>query len=111
FMKSKDAALTKEKAARQEAVLDLQRVQVRLDDTRRALDAERNQGSEDSQIEALRTLTLCSVCHSRFKQVAIKHCGHMFCKQCAEERVNLRSRKCPTCAKPFGRDDIISLHF
>ena len=37
---------------------------------------------------------------------------HVFCMECTMERIKARSRKCPTCGKSYGENDIskINLH-
>ncbi|KAF8441798.1 BRE1 E3 ubiquitin ligase-domain-containing protein [Kalaharituber pfeilii] len=109
-LKVKDASFAKESSSRREAEIELEKLQVRLDEVTRTLEAERSKGSENSQLEALRSIALCSVCKSRWKDTAIRSCGHVFCKQCAEERITLRSRKCPTCARAFAATDIIPVY-
>ena len=33
-------------------------------------------------------------------------CRHMHCKQCVDERISNRSRKCPTCNNKFSDKDV-----
>jgi E3 ubiquitin-protein ligase BRE1 len=53
----------------------------------------------------------CSVCKDRFKSVAIKKCFHLFCKECIDENLRNRSRKCPACGERFGQDDVTPIYF
>ncbi len=53
----------------------------------------------------------CSVCRDRFKSVAITRCFHLFCKECIEENLRTRHRKCPACGEKFGQDDVRSVYF
>lgn len=53
----------------------------------------------------------CSVCKDRFKSVAIKKCFHLFCKECIDENLRNRSRKCPACGEKFGQDDVTPIYF
>lgn len=55
------------------------------------------------------TLAICNVCRINFKTTAIKTCGHVFCKECVEERTASRSRKCPNCSKSFGAGDVMKI--
>lgn len=48
----------------------------------------------------------CSTCTQRFKEVIINRCGHLFCKECIEDRLANRQRKCPSCGIAFGKDDV-----
>lgn len=53
----------------------------------------------------------CSTCVQRFKSVVINRCGHLFCKECIDDRIANRQRKCPSCAIQFGRDDVSTVYF
>lgn len=65
----------------------------------------------DSEIqEALLSMTKCSLCRKNFKNVAIKTCGHCFCKQCVDDRLSARMRKCPSCNSQFSRYDLLTIH-
>ena len=67
--------------------------------------------TSDSEIqEALLSMTKCSLCNKNFKNVALKTCGHCFCKECVDDRLNARMRKCPTCNSQFSRYDVLSIH-
>ncbi|KAF0687569.1 Aste57867_20688 [Aphanomyces stellatus] len=48
----------------------------------------------------------CSVCQDKPKEVMISKCSHMFCKECMDNNLKARNRKCPTCKKMFGQDDV-----
>jgi len=61
----------------------------------------------DSTLGILR----CSVCKDRFKSVAITRCYHLFCKECIDENLRNRHRKCPACGEKFGSDDVRSVSF
>lgn len=109
-LKARDASLARESSSRREAEIELEKLQVRVDEVTRTLEAERTKGTENNQLEALRSIALCSVCKSRWKDTAIRSCGHVFCKQCAEERITSRSRKCPNCARAFAATDVIPVY-
>jgi len=53
----------------------------------------------------------CSVCNEKPKAVVIARCYHMFCKPCVQERIQSRSRKCPTCADKFAESDVHNIYF
>ena len=53
----------------------------------------------------------CSVCRDRFKEVAITRCFHLFCKECIDENLRNRHRKCPACGEKFGQDDVKTIYF
>lgn len=62
------------------------------------------------QLEALRSIALCSVCSKNWKDTAIKVCGHVFCNDCAKDRLNARLRKCPMCNKQYSYSDLLPVH-
>jgi E3 ubiquitin-protein ligase BRE1 len=53
----------------------------------------------------------CSVCRDRFKSVVITRCFHLFCKECIDENLRNRHRKCPACGEKFGQDDVRNIFF
>lgn len=61
--------------------------------------------------EDLAKMLKCSTCNLRFKSVIINRCSHLFCKECVDDRIANRSRKCPTCQTPFGQADVSPVYF
>ncbi|KAI9036062.1 E3 ubiquitin-protein ligase BRE1 [Aspergillus affinis] len=108
---SKDTALANASSACRQAETELEGMKVTLADTKKSLDNWKNKslGNSSSEYEMLRTLALCTVCRRNFKNTAIKTCGHVFCKECVEERLTSRSRKCPNCNKSFGNNDYMHI--
>ncbi|KAK3302414.1 BRE1 E3 ubiquitin ligase-domain-containing protein [Chaetomium strumarium] len=68
------------------------------------------QSNSSEEEEALRTLVICSVCRSNFKNTILKSCGHVFCNSCVDDRLANRMRKCPSCNKAFDRSDAMTAH-
>ncbi|OWZ19149.1 hypothetical protein PHMEG_0006644 [Phytophthora megakarya] len=66
---------------------------------------------ERFELRDLQKLVNCSVCQDRRKDVIISKCFHMFCKECIDNNLKSRNRKCPTCKKMFGQDDVKSVWF
>ena len=60
----------------------------------------------NTQISVLKGRLACPVCHYRDKECIIMRCRHMHCKQCVDERISNRSRKCPTCNNKFSEKDV-----
>eukprot|EP00587_Corethron_hystrix_P000873 CAMPEP_0113306298 /NCGR_PEP_ID=MMETSP0010_2-20120614/5602_1 /TAXON_ID=216773 ORGANISM="Corethron hystrix, Strain 308" /NCGR_SAMPLE_ID=MMETSP0010_2 /ASSEMBLY_ACC=CAM_ASM_000155 /LENGTH=1110 /DNA_ID=CAMNT_0000160931 /DNA_START=742 /DNA_END=4071 /DNA_ORIENTATION=+ /assembly_acc=CAM_ASM_000155 len=58
------------------------------------------------QIRNLKHKLACPVCKDREKKCILKRCNHMFCRQCVDENIKNRSRKCPACGLSFGKDDV-----
>lgn len=62
------------------------------------------------QLEALRSIAKCSVCSKNWKNTVITVCGHVFCQECANERLAARLRRCPSCNKGFLANDLLTVH-
>jgi E3 ubiquitin-protein ligase BRE1 len=58
------------------------------------------------QIGVLKSKLACPVCHYRDKECIIMRCRHLHCKQCVEDRISSRNRKCPTCNNKFSEKDV-----
>ena len=77
--------------------------------------SEEGGGAASAGDEGLLAMTLdmlrCSVCHDRFKEVAITRCYHLFCRECIDTNLANRQRKCPACGERFGFDDVKTVYF
>ncbi|EEH16818.2 E3 ubiquitin-protein ligase bre1 [Paracoccidioides brasiliensis Pb03] len=106
-MLTKDSSLSSATSACRKAETEIEGLKSTLADTKKSLESWRNKGlgNSSSEYEMLRSLALCTVCRRNFKNTVIKTCGHVFCKECVEERLTSRSRKCPNCNKSFGSND------
>ncbi|RDW83908.1 E3 ubiquitin-protein ligase BRE1 [Aspergillus mulundensis] len=104
---SKDSTLASTSSACRRAETEVEGLKASLADTKKSLDNWKNKslGNSSSEYEMLRSLAICTVCRKNFKNTAIKTCGHVFCKECVEERLTSRSRKCPNCNRSFGNND------
>jgi len=58
------------------------------------------------EVEAMRKLLNCNVCHERQKNVIITKCCHVFCEKCISKNLEARNRKCPGCGVGFGQADV-----
>lgn len=75
-------------------------------------DGSASMSNEDqAMLEMTLGMLRCSVCKDRFKNVAITRCFHLFCRECIEENLRNRSRKCPACGEKFGQDDVTNIYF
>ena len=68
-------------------------------------------GDDATMLDMTLTMLRCSVCKDRFKDCAITRCFHLFCKECIDENLRNRHRKCPACGEKFGQDDVKSIYF
>ncbi|ETV70012.1 hypothetical protein H257_14373 [Aphanomyces astaci] len=90
--------------------------QDKLREARASLANNGDGGGEVSELERyelveLRKKVKCSVCQDAPKEVMISKCSHMFCKECMESNLKARNRKCPTCKKMFGQDDVKGVYW
>ncbi|KAK7952573.1 uncharacterized protein PG986_008301 [Apiospora aurea] len=110
--KSKDATASqvKDRAAVLEA--ENEKMKLRVDHVSKDRDKWKVKSMSNSSEEEdmLRQLATCSVCQNRFKNTVLTKCGHIFCKECTEDRLTNRMRKCPNCARAFDRNDIMTVH-
>lgn len=102
---SKDAKLTERATACRSAEVEVEGLKVSLTETRRSLESWKNKTGQSEEHELLRQVAYCTVCRKELKDTVIKTCGHTFCHTCVDKVVQLRSRKCPNCGKPFGNND------
>lgn len=63
------------------------------------------------EVDAMRTLLNCNVCHERQKNVIITKCCHMFCQKCIQRSLETRNRKCPGCGHAFSQADVKPFFF
>lgn len=59
-----------------------------------------------TQVKHLKHRLSCPVCNVRDKKVILLRCRHMFCKNCVDENIKNRSRKCPACGVRFDTKDV-----
>ncbi len=59
-----------------------------------------------TQVKHLQSRVNCPVCNVRDKKCILLRCRHMFCKNCVEENIKNRSRKCPACGIRFDTKDV-----
>lgn len=57
-------------------------------------------------IEKYRKLLRCPTCDKNYKDTVIDKCMHVLCKECVDNRLKMRSRKCPVCAESFSASDV-----
>lgn len=110
--KTKDAASATAKERASILETENEKLKVRLESMSKDRDKWKTKSLSNSseEEEMLRKLATCSVCHNNFKNTAIKTCGHIFCRNCINDRINNRMRKCPNCSKMFDKLDIMTVH-
>lgn len=97
----------------------LSEVEGRLKEVEDALERQKNEsghgcdedGIRDEIIRELRRKLNCSIVTTQSKEVVLLRCGHLFSRQCTDNLIATRNRKCPICGKPFGNDDVRNVFF
>ncbi|KAL9036330.1 MAG: hypothetical protein Q9214_006186 [Letrouitia sp. 1 TL-2023] len=109
LLAAKESAASLVKSTYRKSEVEIESLKVRLEETEKALRSWKTKGQSNpsAEEESFRTLVICTVCRDNFKDTVIKTCGHIFCKDCVEERRTSRSRKCPNCNKSFGQGDTL----
>lgn len=98
------------KQSDQQLIEDKKRLQRELDRLKTTEQDRATNNGESEQLQAYRSMALCSVCNLRWKDTAITSCGHVFCRDCVDKRVETRQRRCPSCNKAFGAGDLLGVH-
>jgi len=70
-----------------------------------------NNSVEKDMLDMTLNMLRCFVCRDRFKNAVITRCYHLFCKECIDENLKCRNRKCPACGEKFGQDDVKTVYF
>ncbi|EDN97766.1 hypothetical protein SS1G_12620 [Sclerotinia sclerotiorum 1980 UF-70] len=112
LLKSKDSANSGTKQKIHAVELENEQLRVRCEQAQKDRDTwkQKSLSNQSGEEEMLRTLALCTVCRANFKNTVLKTCGHLFCNQCVDDRIANRMRKCPNCAKPFDKFDVMTAH-
>jgi E3 ubiquitin-protein ligase BRE1 len=103
-------AAGRERAKRQRAEDEAKALQGKVARLRRSQDTAEVVQELETELGQVRKLLKCSVCCERQKNVIIKKCWHMFCKQCVDRVIEARSRKCPGCGHRFAEADVQAVY-
>lgn len=63
------------------------------------------------QMKHYQKLLFCSICATGEKEVIIKRCLHMFCKECLSKSLQSRNRKCPACGDKFSQSEVQPIYW
>lgn len=100
-VEAEDAALKAQRLAEE----DLTKVRVQLEKQ-----MANSFGGSSEEMQSLLGIAKCSSCRNNWKNTALKSCGHVFCKECVDERIASRSRKCPVCSRSFSSGEVMAVH-
>lgn len=62
------------------------------------------------EMKALKGAYYCSVCKATKRSCIISRCGHTFCRNCIDDRIKLRNRRCPSCNGGFAEADVLAMY-
>ncbi|KAF3915560.1 hypothetical protein ABW21_db0205455 [Orbilia brochopaga] len=108
-LKASDDKSRNESGRRINAENDLEKMLVRVNSLEQSVKVFNSDQNEESTLEGFRSMVRCGVCRTGQKSRVIKTCGHLFCKDCIEERITSRNRKCPNCGRPFAATDVLTI--
>ncbi|KAL1888358.1 E3 ubiquitin-protein ligase bre1, partial [Ceratocystis pirilliformis] len=106
----RDTSISSLRSITLEKDMESSRLKAKVDSLTKDRDQWRRkaEGNSSDVEHNLRTLMLCTICNDKFKDTALKTCGHLFCKACVQDRLTNRMRKCPNCSKAFDKMDIMA---
>jgi len=67
--------------------------------------------ADASMLDMTLGMLRCSVCQDRFKGVCLTRCFHLFCKECVDDVIRTRNRKCPMCGDKFSDSEVRQIFF
>ena len=63
----------------------------------------------EEQVDYYRRMVKCTLCQENEKNAIIIKCGHTFCRDCIDDRLSNRNRKCPACSQQFDYQGVKEL--
>ncbi|KAH7057631.1 hypothetical protein BKA57DRAFT_388062 [Linnemannia elongata] len=110
MLKERTEAYENEAYARRRLVEETDGMKRKLEEQAKA-EASSGENSEAAK-QAARYLKLlkCPACDVNFKSHVILRCMHVFCKNCMDNQMEYRQRKCPTCRENFGAKDVKEIY-
>merc|ERR1711991_714434 len=109
MQKNLETALSDKRVAQQRCAV----LKGENDSLNQSLKSFRQHGSNlaiEEQLRALQTAARCKVCNDKYKDTVLLTCYHVFCRDCVNNLMALRSRKCPNCQKSFDKMDIKTIY-
>lgn len=110
MLKERTEAYENEAHARRRLVEETDGMRRKLEEQAKT-EASSGENSEAAK-QAARYLKLlkCPACDVNFKSHVILRCMHVFCKNCMDNQMEYRQRKCPTCRENFGAKDVKEIY-
>ncbi|PNW73273.1 hypothetical protein CHLRE_14g625802v5 [Chlamydomonas reinhardtii] len=106
-----DQKHVKEKSKRQRVEEEVKSLQGKVEKLKKAATPSGAARELQEEVDAMRQLLNCNVCHERQKNRIITKCCHVFCDVCIDRTLTARNRKCPGCGIVFAKGDIKTFFF
>lgn len=101
----------KEKTKRQRLEEELKAAQAKAERLKKLQTPAGAAREMQEEVDAMRQLLNCNVCHERQKNVIITKCCHVFCDKCIKRNLEARNRKCPGCGIMYSQGDVKNFFF
>ncbi|KAJ3213216.1 E3 ubiquitin-protein ligase bre1 [Dinochytrium kinnereticum] len=113
LLRDKNRALVEESDGRRRLAEQLEVLRRKLDNQSKAdhpVGEPSSSSSLQKEYEGLKMTLKCPSCRTNFWSHVLIRCKHVFCKNCIDDQINSRSRKCPSCFLAFSQSDVTKLY-
>lgn len=105
LMRQEEALLKKRKEAEKHAA------KVKASSNNQTSNSTAREAELQQEVEKCMDVLKCSTCRQNMRNTVITKCMHSFCRNCVNERIQSRQRKCPACNLPFSQGEVHQLYF
>ncbi|KAF9110703.1 E3 ubiquitin-protein ligase bre1 [Mortierella sp. AM989] len=110
MLKERTDAYENEAFARKRLLEDTESMKRKIEEQTKAESSSGEHSEAAKQASRYLKLLKCPSCDVNFKSHVILRCMHVFCKQCIDNQLEYRQRKCPTCRENFGAKDVKEIY-
>ncbi|KAF9201986.1 E3 ubiquitin-protein ligase bre1 [Haplosporangium sp. Z 27] len=110
MVKERTDAYENEAFARRRLLEDTESMKRKIEEQSKAESISGEHSEAAKQASRYLKLLKCPSCDVNFKSHVILRCMHVFCKQCMDNQLEYRQRKCPTCRESFGAKDVKEIY-
>ncbi|KAG0377029.1 E3 ubiquitin-protein ligase bre1 [Mortierella sp. AD032] len=110
MLKERTEAYENEAHARRRLVEETDGMKRRLEEQAKTESSSGENSEAAKQAARYLKLLKCPACDVNFKSHVILRCMHVFCKNCMDNQMEYRQRKCPTCRENFGAKDVKEIY-
>ncbi|KIW09416.1 uncharacterized protein PV09_00306 [Verruconis gallopava] len=110
-LSEKDSALSASESSVRESQREVEALKARSENQMAEIKRLKAAASanDSEEVKNLRAVVFCN-CGRGLKDTVITTCGHIVCRECVDDRISTRQRKCPMCMKAFGGKDFMRVH-